>query len=80
MILRILSGVVLAALCLSSSLYGQSIQMDDLPGWDRYQAASEALSTQQIRSVTPTRLHWSTDEGKLFYSLRDQGRMARTDA
>ncbi len=70
--LRILFGVCVAALCLSGTLYGQSIEMDDLPGWDRFQDATQAMA--KLPRTSPANLRWSTDQGMLFFSLRGQGR------
>ncbi len=43
---------------------GQSIQLSDLPGYEKYQAASKA--SRELRSRPPSRLSWS-DDGKLLY-------------
>ncbi|MGI9516675.1 MAG: DPP IV N-terminal domain-containing protein [Pirellulaceae bacterium] len=72
MMLRLLVGVCVGVLSVSGSLFAQSIEMDDLPGWERFQEATAAMAAMP-RNV-PANLEWSADDGKLFFSLRGQGR------
>lgn len=45
----------------------QSLRMNDLPGWDRVQEASEKM--QAFRVLRPSDLNWQSDT--LYYSVRD---------
>ncbi len=50
----------------------QSLQMSDLPGWDRLLDAQEKM--QGIRMPRPSDLNWDTDNEVLYFSLRGKGR------
>ena len=62
---------------LSSATFAQSIQMSDLPGWDRVQHASKQM--QSIKVVRPVIQRWDPESARLYFQIaeKDQQKVNR---
>ena len=72
MIRKGLASLLLLVL-MTGVLSAQSIQMTDLPGYDRMQKAIEQMGKIEIPRVS--NLHWGLEQNRLYFTLGKQGRM-----